>query len=186
MGTELADLSPEFVPELDRFLPRDEITQQDYFVESQKRVEKFKETLALFQKNLVDRKVDRRYEIAIKDANSYTLQDVLQIAKIVQKKHSDADQVHSCMGRLKKFFHATGRNASTFKRLLAFVPDDVYGSVICGGFTVILGVCIGLLYYRLWQWLGTNVILDTRTAGNFAHRYVHGARQDSRDSQSSA
>lgn len=139
MGTELADLSPEFVPELDRFLPRDEITQQDYFVESQKRVEKFKETLALFQKNLVDRKVDRRYEIAIKDANSYTLQDVLQIAKIVQKKHSDADQVHSCMGRLKKFFHATGRNASTFKRLLAFVPDDVYGSVICGGFTVILG-----------------------------------------------
>ncbi|KAI0177529.1 hypothetical protein BJ166DRAFT_585636 [Pestalotiopsis sp. NC0098] len=139
MGTELADLSPEFVPELDRFLPRDEITQQDYFVESQKRVEKFKETLALFQKNLVDRKVDRRYEIEIKDANSYTLQDVLQIAKIVQKKHSDADQVHSCMGRLKKFFHATGRNASTFKRLLTFVPDDVYGSVICGGFTVILG-----------------------------------------------
>lgn len=186
MGTELADLSPEFVPELDRFLPRDEITQQDYFVESQKRVEKFKETLALFQKNLVDRKVDRRYEIEIKDANSYTLQDVLQIAKIVQKKHSDADQVHSCMGRLKKFFHATGRNASTFKRLLTFVPDDVYGSVICGGFTVILGVCIGLLCYRLWQWLGTNVIPDTRTAGNFARRYVHGARQDSRDSQSSA
>ncbi|KAF7538713.1 hypothetical protein G7054_g2751 [Neopestalotiopsis clavispora] len=140
IGAELAEISPEFVPELDRFLPRDDIQQQDYFVESQKRVETFKQTLALFQKNLIDRKVDKRYEIEIKDASSYTLDDVLKIAKVVQKKHSDADQVHSCMGRLKKFFHATGRNATTFKRLLAFVPDDVYGSVICGGFTVILGV----------------------------------------------
>ncbi|KAF3024228.1 hypothetical protein E8E14_011380 [Neopestalotiopsis sp. 37M] len=139
IGAELAELSPEFVPELDRFLPRDDIQQQGYFVESQKRVETFKQTLALLQKNLIDQKVDKRYEIEIKDASSYTLDDVLRIAKVVQKKHSDADQVHSCMGRLKKFFHATGRNATTFKRLLAFVPDDVYGSVICGGFTVILG-----------------------------------------------
>ena len=39
-------------------------------------------------------------------------------------------------------FRAAGKNASTFKKLLAFVPSDVYGSVICGGFTVILEVRI--------------------------------------------
>ncbi|KAK9776801.1 putative Fungal STAND N-terminal Goodbye domain-containing protein [Seiridium cardinale] len=139
LGAELAETSPEFVPELDRFVTRDEVPPQDYFAESQKQVETFKQTLALFQKNLIQRKVDQKYEIEIKDANSYTLEDVLKIAQTVQKKHKDADQVHSCMGRLKKFFHATGRNATTFKKLLAFVPDDVYGSVICGGFTVILG-----------------------------------------------
>ncbi|KAK6088731.1 hypothetical protein SCUP234_00611 [Seiridium cupressi] len=139
LGAELAETSPEFVPELDRFVMRDQVPPQDHFAESQKQVEKFKQTLALFQKNLIQRKVDQKYEIEIRDANSYTLEDVLKIAQTVQKKHKDADQVHSCMGRLKKFFHATGRNATTFKRLIAFVPDDVYGSVICGGFTIILG-----------------------------------------------
>ncbi|ETS83498.1 hypothetical protein PFICI_05374 [Pestalotiopsis fici W106-1] len=161
IGAELAELSPEFVPELDRFVPRDEVLQQDYFAESQKRVEKFKETLALFQKNLIDRKVDKKYEIEIKDASSYTLEDVLKIAKVVQKKHSDADQVHSCMGRLKKFFHATGRNATTFKRLLTFVPDDVYGSVICGGFTVILGTLERLETLRTDMYMALDKIPTT-------------------------
>lgn len=141
LGSALAEISPEFVPELDSFVTRDAVPPQDYFAESQERLEKFKITLAAFQENLVDRKVDQKYEIEIKDSTSYTLEDVLKIAQTVQKKHKDADKIHSCMGRLKKFFHATGRNATTFKKLLAFVPDDVYGSVICGGFTVILGVC---------------------------------------------
>jgi hypothetical protein len=140
IGVELAETAPEFVPELDRFVTRDQVPAQDHFAESQKQVEKFKETLALFQKNLVDRKVASKYEIEIKDADSYTLEDVLKIAQVVQHKHDVSDEVHSCMGRLKKFFRATGRNATTFKRLLAFMPDDIYGSVICGGFTVILGV----------------------------------------------
>lgn len=84
--------------------------------------------------------MDQRFDVEIKDADKYTLNDVLKIAQVVQQNHKDADKVHSSMGRIRKFFRASGRNASTFQKLLAFVPNETYGSIICGGFTIILGV----------------------------------------------
>jgi hypothetical protein len=156
----IAETSPEFVPELDRFVAKDDIPREDYYKESQERLKQFQITLAAFQKNLVGRKIDQRYEVDIKDATDYTLNDVLRIAQTVQQKHKDADKVHSCMGRIRKFFRATGKNSSTFKKLIeAFAPNDIYGSVICGGFTVILGVrsqlvlmwCCSTNKFRRWK-----------------------------------
>ena len=121
-------------------------TSEDYYRESREHVKQFQSTLAAFQKNLVDRKLDQRFDIEIKDVSDYTLKDVLKIAQVVEQSHKNADKVHTCMGRIRKFFRASGRNASTFKRLLAFVPGDSYGSVICGGFTIILGVSRDLVY----------------------------------------
>lgn len=103
---------------------------------------KFQETLDAFKKNLVKRKVVERFDVEIKECGDYTFNDVLKIAQEVQKKHQDADKVGDSMGRIRKFFRSSGRNASTCKKLLAFVPSDAYGSVICGGFTIILGVSL--------------------------------------------
>ncbi|KAK8042369.1 hypothetical protein PG994_012852 [Apiospora phragmitis] len=138
-GAEVAETSSEFVPGRDRFGDNENIPDQDYHKESRERLEQFKKTLAAFQQNLIDRKVDTKFDVTIKDAQDYTLDDVLQIANTVQERHKKLDNVNKCTRGIKKLFRATGRNASTFKKLLAFVPSDAYGSVICGGFTMILG-----------------------------------------------
>ncbi|KAK8051689.1 hypothetical protein PG993_003074 [Apiospora rasikravindrae] len=135
----VATSSPESVLGHDRLGDSENVFEQDYHKESRERLEQFKKTLAAFQKNLIDRKVDTRFGIIIKDAQDYTLDDVLQIANTVQERNKKLDNVNKCTSGIKKLFRATGRNASTFKKLLAFVPSDAYGSVICGGFTMILG-----------------------------------------------
>jgi hypothetical protein len=86
LGADLAELSPQFVPELDQFVIHDSLPPPDYFSESQEKVNKFKETLAAFQKNLIEQKVDERDDIEIKGANDYTLADVLKITQTVQGK----------------------------------------------------------------------------------------------------
>ncbi|KAK8028430.1 hypothetical protein PG991_005486 [Apiospora marii] len=136
---EIAGRSTEFVPEQERFDVHEDTSDQDYYKESRERLEQFKKTLAAFQQNLVDRKVDTKFDITIKDAHDYTMDDVLHIANTVQQRNKKLDNVNSCTRGIKKLFRATGRNASTFKKLLAFVPSDAYGSVICGGFAIILG-----------------------------------------------
>lgn len=118
----------------------------DYHEKPRERLEQFNLTLAAFQQNLIDRMVDTRFAISIKDIQDYTLDDVLQIANTVQQRRKKLDNVNKCTKRIKKFFRAAGKYASTFKKLLAFVPSDAYGSVICGGFTLILEVWIVRCY----------------------------------------
>ncbi|KAH7031627.1 uncharacterized protein B0I36DRAFT_324332 [Microdochium trichocladiopsis] len=137
LGPELAQQPPEFVPELDRFVPPDEITKPDYYEESQTKLLQFRQTLEAFQRTLTDRRLGERYDVQVKE--TYTIQDVLAIAQTIQERHEGAEEVHSCMGKIRKFFRASGRNASTLQRFLEFVPNGDYTSVICGGFTVILG-----------------------------------------------
>ncbi|KAK6828297.1 hypothetical protein PG987_011638 [Apiospora arundinis] len=139
MGSTVAQTAPGFVPELDRFVPKDNVPNVDYHKESRERLEQFKRTLAAFQQNLVDSKADKKFDITIKDVQECTLDDVLEIANTVQQSNKKLDNVHRCTKRIKKLFRSTGRNAQTIKKLLAFAPTDVYGAVICGGFTMILG-----------------------------------------------
>ncbi|KAK8080256.1 hypothetical protein PG997_008074 [Apiospora hydei] len=130
-GAEIVETSsPEFVPGYDHSGGSENAFEQDYHKESRERLEQFKKTLVAFQKNLIDRKVDTRFGITIKDAQDYTLDDVLQIANTVQERNKKLDNVNKCTSGIKRLFRATGRNASTFKKLLAFVPSDAYGSAL--------------------------------------------------------
>jgi hypothetical protein len=161
LGTEIASFPAEFVPELDRFVAQEDVVRYewavggyiggrsltdtplirpDYFEESNRRLIQFKQTLASFQQLLVERKLDQRYGIEIKASGDYTFGDVLSIAHTIQKAHAEAEEVRSCMGLIRKVFRSSGRNASTMATFLEFVPNDMFGSVICGGFTVILSV----------------------------------------------
>jgi hypothetical protein len=88
----------------------------------------------------MERKKDRYPSFKIKQPNEYTFRDVWEIAEKLGDKHRNAEHVRHEMRFIHKFFRKAGENSSALKRLLAFVPDDTYGSVICGGFTVILGL----------------------------------------------
>lgn len=87
-----------------------------------------------------DRKLDKKIDIEIKKPDKYTMEDVVLIATKMEKRHRDAANVKSCMGCIRKVFRKAGNNKTTFKKLLSFVPNDLYGTMIIGGFTMILGV----------------------------------------------
>jgi hypothetical protein len=81
-----------------------------------------------------------KIDIPLKKPSEYNLKDVLQIADKVYERHKNAGDVKSCTGAIRKCFRFVGKNSSPLQSLLEFVPSDSYGSVISGGFTVILAV----------------------------------------------
>ncbi|ROV87889.1 hypothetical protein VMCG_10294 [Cytospora schulzeri] len=129
---------PEFVPELDKFVSYGLLAGKNYFEESEVRKQLFQVTLKKFCEHLEKRK-DKDPSLKIKEPNQYTFRDVWEIAEKLSEEHRHVEHVRHGMRSIHKFFRKTGENSSALKRLLAFVPDNTYGSVICGGFTVILG-----------------------------------------------
>jgi hypothetical protein len=99
----------------------------------------FQMTLRKFHEHLEKRK-DKDNSIKLKNPSDYTFKDVLEITTKLHEDHKSAGQVKTCMGLVRRLFRGAGENSSTLERLLAFVPNDTYGSVICGGFSMILSV----------------------------------------------
>lgn len=99
----------------------------------------FQVTLKKFHEHLQRRK-DKDHSIELKDPSEYTFKDVLEITTKLHEEHKSADQVKNCMGLIRRIFRHAGEKSSILENLLSFVPSDTYGSVICGGFTMILTV----------------------------------------------
>lgn len=100
----------------------------------------FEDTLERFSQTLEKHDLAKKIDIALKKPSEYGLEDVISIADKVYEKHKTAADVKSCTGKIRKCFRLVGKNASPLQCLLNFVPSDSYGSVISGGFTVILAV----------------------------------------------
>lgn len=100
----------------------------------------FQITLRKFHEHLQKRR-DKDHSLELKDPSEYTFKDVLEITTRLHEEHKNAGEVKNCMGLIRRMFRHAGEKSSTLENLLSFVPSDTYGSVICGGFTMILTVC---------------------------------------------
>lgn len=112
-------------------------------------MEKFQATLNSFTQTLVKRGLGKQLNIEIKDPQHYTMNDVLEITQRVQKRHADADsRAFGSLKVIRKCFRQAVKSQGILSNLLNFLPSDCYSSVICGGFTIILGVrlLVGLQY----------------------------------------
>lgn len=136
----------------------------DYYAESKKRIKLFEETLERFSQTLEKHDLAKKIDIAIKKPSEYNLKDVINIADKVYERHKTAPDVKSCTGAIRKCFRFAGRNASPLQCLLNFVPSDSYGSVISGGFTVILAVSLVRLLPIHGVWIGLTNSLGCRTS----------------------
>lgn len=116
----------------------------DYHAESAAKLAQFEATLRNFAATIKERGFEGKLGIKLKNPQDYSMADVLSIAEKIQEKHRDADKVKSAMGRIRKCFRFAEDNHGQLKRLLKFVPNDTYGTVISGGFTIILGVSSAL------------------------------------------
>ncbi|KAI1753756.1 hypothetical protein F4782DRAFT_529174 [Xylaria castorea] len=135
---ELEDLEnvSEYSPDLGRFVLKDTVLNVSrYYQESKKRKLDFQQRLEEFAYMLKRRNVDKELRIEIKNPKDFDLPYILEIIDRIEK--------HSAMKRpykafVRKCFRRIEDNKAIIKGIISFVPDDVYGALISGGFTLIL------------------------------------------------
>lgn len=87
------------------------------------------------------RKRVKDLSIELKDPEDYTFKDVLSIAVKINEQHN-APNTGFCMRRIQACCRATANHKPALMNLLNLAPTDVYGCLISGGLTLIIGVSI--------------------------------------------
>lgn len=122
------------------------------YEESQQRMAKFQQTLERFVRLLRERNVDRELNVEIKDPGQLTMEDALSIIGKIQDGRN-TKQVKSCKDFIYKCYRKAESKRGIAEAVLTMVPNDVYGSVISGGFTLILAVshhvCFGCRWFTV-------------------------------------
>lgn len=113
-------------------------SSENHYETSAKTLEDFKKTLELFKTTLRQNKVGEKLNIELKD--QYCFEDVVDIATRLKDGNEGDNSVSTCMTKIKKAFRSIGKRKGILANLLSFAPNDSYGIIFCGGFTVILGV----------------------------------------------
>ncbi|KAK3331866.1 hypothetical protein B0T19DRAFT_414117 [Cercophora scortea] len=134
---ELQELS-EFVAELDQFGPKGVVLDLAKYEESRKQMLMFRGTLNRFVILLKERKVDEQLGIVIKNPNDFTVEYVLEIIKKIGEGGQNNSKIQSCKNFVKRCYRKLEDNRGVIEGILTMFPDDIYGSVISGGFTLIM------------------------------------------------
>ncbi|OCL12018.1 hypothetical protein AOQ84DRAFT_421489 [Glonium stellatum] len=87
-----------------------------------------------------EKKLDQRLGITIKEPKEYKLEDVILIARKIYDSSEASKNTHACMRVIRRFFVSVTKHKSTLENILSLAPTDLYGSLISGGFTLILAV----------------------------------------------
>ncbi|KAK3369282.1 hypothetical protein B0T24DRAFT_580206 [Lasiosphaeria ovina] len=128
-----------FVPQLDRFMPENEAPEEtSYYQESEEMLEKFKESLKNFTQILQSRSVFKKLGIEAPDPAKFDLNYVLKIAALIQEHQDGSEDTQIIKKFARKCFRGAAQNKAAITALLSMIPNDVYGSVISGGFSLIL------------------------------------------------
>ncbi|KAM7192882.1 hypothetical protein V8F20_008679 [Naviculisporaceae sp. PSN 640] len=135
---EEVQAASEFVPELDQFVPKGwGVDIEKCYQESQKRMAKFQQTLENFVRLLRERNVDKELNVEIKNPDQLTMEDALSIISKIQEGR-DTKEVKSCKDFIYKCYRKAESKRGIADAVLTMIPNDAYGSVISGGFTLIL------------------------------------------------
>lgn len=103
-------------------------------------MEKFQETLKRFTKTLQERKIFKDLKIECRDPADYDLAYVLHIAELVQEHKEGSENTRTVKDFIRKCYRGANKHKNTITALLSMVPTDAYGSIISGGFSLILVV----------------------------------------------
>ncbi|KAK4443249.1 hypothetical protein QBC34DRAFT_443561 [Podospora aff. communis PSN243] len=153
----------EFIPEIDQFARKGVVFDAaKYYEESAKSMVKFQQTLERLTAILKTRNVEKELQIdAIKSPNdpSFNLEYVLSITNKLQEGRENAVYAKTCKGFIRRCYRKAERHLQkdTVQGILGLVPNDVYGSVISGGFTLILAAVEKHASQRetIQKWLAT-------------------------------
>ncbi|KAK4220781.1 hypothetical protein QBC38DRAFT_513879 [Podospora fimiseda] len=128
-----------FVHHQDAFMSSDEATDENsYYQTSNEKLHKFNTTLEKFIRTLQSRNVFKKLGIEPCDPAKCDIDYVLKVTKVIQERKEGAENTRTIKMFLKSCVRAASRNKPVITALLGMIPHDVYGSVISGGFSLIL------------------------------------------------
>ncbi|EEU37124.1 uncharacterized protein NECHADRAFT_86736 [Fusarium vanettenii 77-13-4] len=131
--------SSEFINEIDRFVPKDVVFDpKETYQQSQQSLETFRRTLQRLIAILRERNVDTQLNIDIKDPSDFTCEYVLQIINKIRETRESATKTRSCKNFVRRCYQKIEDNRSAIEGFLTMIPNDAYGSVISGGFAMIM------------------------------------------------
>ncbi|RSL48350.1 hypothetical protein CEP54_012953 [Fusarium duplospermum] len=85
-----------------------------------------------------ERKVDAQLNITIKDPSEFTCDYVLQLIDKIQERRDNATMTSSCKNFVRRCYRKVEDNRGAIEGFLTMIPNDAYGSVISGGFAMIM------------------------------------------------
>lgn len=119
---------------------RSQVDKRKLYQLSEKKVDEFQETLKQFHETLEKRKVFSRLKIPAKDPADFDIDYVLSIAVRLSEWNHKSDEINICRRFARQFCQETVKNKNILWGLIKLAPTDIYGSLVSGGFTIILAV----------------------------------------------
>ncbi|KAI1120180.1 hypothetical protein F5Y10DRAFT_290197 [Nemania abortiva] len=159
----------EFSPSFNRFISKDSVPDiSNCYRESEGKKLQFQQKLAGFVDLL---RANTDLHIEIRDPKDF---DLAYILRTIDKVEQHRDEKKSYKPFLQKCFRKYERNKIVVEGILSLVPDDLYGSLISGGFTVILACLESYKEKReaIEKFLGE---IQEKLDGIYRLTYVHSA-----------
>jgi hypothetical protein len=101
-------------------------------------MQNFQETLKRFTKTLQTRDVFKKLNIEERDPANYDLDYVSKIARSIHDYREGEESTRSIKKFIRRCFRGAHENQTAISCLLEMVPNDIYGSVISGSFSLIM------------------------------------------------
>ncbi|KAK1831940.1 hypothetical protein QBC39DRAFT_349778 [Podospora conica] len=137
LDTALA--SVKFVPQLDVFMTKEEAPEiSSYYQESTEMLVQFRQTLEAFTQTLQSRGIFKKLGIQPCDPAKCDIQYVLAVANAIREHKEGSKDTRSIKRFMQRCSQRASANKATISALLSMVPNDLYGSIISGGFSLIL------------------------------------------------
>lgn len=102
----------------------------------------FRQTLKDFVTILRERNVDSQLDIVFRDPSDFTVEYILHIINRLGESNKNPSKTKSCKNFIRSWYRKLEDNKGIMEGILTMVPNDIYGSVISGGFTLILAVSL--------------------------------------------
>lgn len=86
------------------------------------------------------KEAESKYRVDVNPNARHDWSEVENMAQVIQEKYSEKES-KGTRGKVRHFARKFCDHAKSFKTLIAFLPSEsIYGSVVCGGLKLILGV----------------------------------------------
>ncbi|CVL03550.1 uncharacterized protein FMAN_15135 [Fusarium mangiferae] len=132
----------EFDPVCDRFWNKEEAhSQKEILKESDEQLECFQTTLRQFNTLLEKQDIFKKLSLTPRDPTTYDVDYVIEVAnKINDYKYrkDQKDNTQRCRAFMQKCAESIASRRRVISGILSMIPGDAYGSVISGGFSLIL------------------------------------------------
>lgn len=123
--------------------------ETDYYKLSNEKMKEFQDTLKRFSVTLKSRKIFKKLGVEIREPGDYNLDYVLSIAKLIEERREGADNTRDCKRFIRKCFRGAAKHKDVLTGIISMAPSDIYGSVISGGFTLILAVSLTRFHFGI-------------------------------------